>query len=214
MLIDSQTQTVLAQMGLKEFIPELNQFLNLLWEANKTLNLVGRQQSEERLSQLHLLDCLLPWPRFKDLKSIADIGSGGGFPGICWAIVSPGTEFLLIEKSPKKSKFLTYVIKQLKLDKRVRVINARAQDCSFSPQLIVSRAVAQAPLFLEMTQSLDNGQDLEWWLLKAKQESIEQELAELCALKWEWEIEPLVHPLQDVSRHLLRIKKRRLAASD
>lgn len=214
MLIDKKTQQVLIEMGLESSLATLDLFLQLLIEANKTLNLVGRQQSVERLCQLHLLDCLLPWPRFTSFKKIADIGPGGGFPGICWAIVSRETDFLLIEKSPKKSQFLTYVVQELKLDKRVTVVNARVQDCSFAPELIVSRAVAQAGLFLEMTAALDQGQNPQWWLLKALKESIEQELQHLDPSVWSWDIEPLHHPLQDVSRHLMRIKKRGPNASD
>lgn len=213
MLIDKPTQQALVSLGLEAFLTPLNTYLTLLWEANQKLNLVGRQQSTERLSQLHLLDCLLPWPEFGSYSSIADIGTGGGFPGICWAIVCPDTEFLLIEKSPKKCQFLTYVIQELKLGKRVQLVNSRVQDCSFAPQLIVSRAVTQTAPFLEITSALDKGQDLVWWLLKARRASIDAELTALDSRRWQWRIKPLLHPTQDVERHLLQIEKRRQGAS-
>jgi 16S rRNA (guanine527-N7)-methyltransferase len=210
MLIDVVTQRALEEMGLGPKIQTLDKYMAMLVDANKTLNLVGRQQSLERISQLHLLDSLLPWPLFKSVTPIVDVGTGGGFPGICWAIVCEDEEFLLIEKSPKKCQFLTYVIQQLKLERRVRVINARVEDCVFPAALIVSRAVTQAASFLEMTKNLSHDEDLAWWLLKARQESIQQELESLDDNLWSWEVLPLKHPVQDVSRHLVQIKKRRL----
>lgn len=208
MLIDSATEQALIDMGLASSLPPLQKFMGLLWEGNQRLNLVGRQQSVERISQMHLLDSLLPWPRFSSFASIADIGPGGGFPGVCWAIVCPGTKFLLIEKSPKKCQFLTYVIQELKLGKRVQVVNARVEDCSFAPELIVSRAVTQADKFLQITAPLDAGQNPQWWLLKARKESIDAELKALDPQVWQWQVAPLNHPIQDVERHLLQIEKR------
>jgi len=102
----------------------------------------------------HLLDSL----SIHDLlegDTIADIGSGGGTPGIPLAIAFPKKQFLLIESKQKKAAFLVEAVNQLKL-KNVRVINKRAEEAAATkaPETIVSRALGSLDYFIEVAGHL------------------------------------------------------------
>ena len=87
----------------------------------------------------HVLDsmsCLL-LPEVKEARVIADVGSGGGLPGVPLAISLPDTSFDLIESTGKKATFLKHAVEQLGLS-NVEVINARVEDVARDP---VRRAV-------------------------------------------------------------------------
>ena len=88
-------------------------------------------------------------------ETIADIGSGGGTPGIPLAIAFPEKKFLLVESKQKKAAFLVGAVKQLKL-KNVRVINKRAEEVAATraPETIISRALGSLDYFIDVAGHL------------------------------------------------------------
>ena len=91
-------------------------------------NVIGTRVFEEILHR-HVLDslsCLLFAPLF-EARRVADVGSGGGLPGVPLAIVLPGAEVTLLEATGKKAAFLRYVSEELELA-NVRVENARVEE--------------------------------------------------------------------------------------
>lgn len=91
-------------------------------------NVIGTRDFEEILNR-HVLDslsCLLCAPLF-EARKVADIGSGGGLPGVPLAIVLPGAEVTLLEATGKKATFLRYVSEQLELT-NVRVADVRVEE--------------------------------------------------------------------------------------
>ena len=83
----------------------------------------------EEILQRHVLDslsCLLFAPLY-EASRVADIGSGGGLPGIPLAVMLPGTEVTLLEATGKKTAFLRYASEELGLP-NVRVVNARVEE--------------------------------------------------------------------------------------
>ena len=111
----------------RETIIDLKKFEELLINANKTLNLIGKSTIKE-IWYRHILDSfqVIDFISKNDSKLI-DIGSGAGFPGIVLAMVAKDRKLplkvTLIEKSPKKSKFLETTISKLKLDVEVSCKN-------------------------------------------------------------------------------------------
>ena len=102
-------------------------YARLLSEYDRA-NVVGTRGFDEVLRR-HVLDslsCLL-FSGFTGAKRVADVGSGGGLPGIPLAIVLPQVEVTLFESVGKKVEFLRYVIAELRLD-RVRVMNERVEE--------------------------------------------------------------------------------------
>ncbi len=206
-ILDRQTEGFCQKIGLSaKTIAQIEKYLKLLRSANEHCNLIGRGQDDQRLCHYHVIDCLLPLPILPDsAKTIYDIGSGAGFPGLLWAIACPDRLFYLVEKSPKKSLFLTETISALQL-KNTQVITKRSDAVTGRASLIVSRAMGSTKDLLEQTQQLAD-QDTQWWFLKALRSSIDEELSVVDATQWSVKVLPLVHPTQDVSRHLVCVTK-------
>ncbi len=99
-----------------------------LLSRHEKANVIGTRDFGEIL-QRHVLDslsCLLFGPLY-EAKRVADIGSGGGLPGIPLAVMLPGAEVTLFEATGKKTAFLRYVSEELGLV-NVRVVNARVEE--------------------------------------------------------------------------------------
>ena len=75
------------------------------------------------------------------VKSIIDIGSGAGLPGIVLAIMNPSTHVILVEPMQRRTDFLNDVKKQLNLE-NVEIIRGRAENQKIQAQVVTSRAVA------------------------------------------------------------------------
>ncbi len=124
---------------------DLQQFSLLLWEANQQFNLMGPSAATDWLSR-HLLDAVPLLPFFTARAQVADLGSGGGVPGLVLAILShPPQTIHLIESTIKKARFLEAVVAQLALQDRVRVFPLRAEQLGSEGKnaydLVVSRAL-------------------------------------------------------------------------
>ena len=128
-------------------------YLKLLLETNQEYNLTSITDTKEATIK-HLLDSLSVYQLLEG-ETIADIGSGGGTPGIPLAIAFPKKKFLLVESKQKKAAFLVGVVKQLKL-KNVRVINKRAEEVTATraPETIISRALGSLDYFIDVAGHL------------------------------------------------------------
>jgi 16S rRNA (guanine527-N7)-methyltransferase len=108
-------------------IGHLQEYAQLL-ASYDLANVIGTREVERILID-HVLDslsCYLlePLPR---ARRLADVGSGGGLPGIPIKIVSPETAVTLVESTGKKARFLRYAVDALSL-KGVEVANTRVED--------------------------------------------------------------------------------------
>src|SRR5688572_8478058 len=124
----------------------LSLYLDLLLEANRTMNLtriVDRASAEVH----HVGDALTLLPLLPaGAIRLADVGSGGGVPGIPLAVARPDARVMLIESTKKKAAFLKDAVAQLKLE-NVSVSEWRAEDVGHSNSretfdVAVARAVA------------------------------------------------------------------------
>ena len=203
---DRAFEEACSNLGLQNKQPLFKKYLDLLMDYNQRVNLVGRQQSLDRLYHHHLLDCLLPIPLLNTKLTVCDVGTGAGFPGLCWALACDELQITLVEKIQKKAIFLTAVVEELKLSHRVTVLSDRVELVSLKADLITCRAVTQIAEFMKLTQHLGH-KNSEWWLLKAKEETIQLELADLNTQRWSVNVVPLHHPTQDVTRNLVQITR-------
>ena len=125
----------------------LSRYLDLLLQANEKMNLT--RITERAAAELnHIADALtlLPFIPIGSLK-VADVGSGGGVPGIPLAIARPDLQFTLIESTKKKAAFLRDTIHSLKLE-NVKVIDQRAEEVGHTDlrktfDVVIARAVGQ-----------------------------------------------------------------------
>ncbi len=126
-----------------ELVLKINKYYSLLIEENKKVNLTRIIDKTEFLVK-HILDSVLPFFKNPDLiqsKSILDIGSGAGFPGIVIALFFPSVEVILTESIGKKARFLTLVKDELNLT-NLKVINDRVENINgVLVDLVTARAV-------------------------------------------------------------------------
>lgn len=180
---------------------ELLQYLALLARWNKVYNLTAVREQEDMVT-LHLLDSLSVLPYIK-YKSLLDVGSGGGLPGIVLAICLPEVEVTTIDAVQKKAIFMRQVKGELGLD-NLNVVHARVER--FEPkqpfEAVISRAFSEINVFMALTQHLLIERGV-WLAMKGL--SPEEELDGLGVKQFE------VHPLSvaglDAERHLAVIEK-------
>lgn len=136
----------------KAQIEQFHQYSLLLQEWNKKMNLTTIID-DEAIVEKHFFDCLIPAKSqyFKG-KTILDIGTGAGFPGMVFAIAFPDKKVVLVDATNKKCVFLNAVIQELGL-KNVVVINKRAEDLNDRDHfdIVTARAVTSLPSLLEIT---------------------------------------------------------------
>jgi len=193
----------LVELGLhvsNAQISQLLQFLQLLQRWNKVINLTSVDRMDEMLTK-HFLDSLSV-AGYIHGQRIADVGSGGGLPGIPLAIACPGSRFTLIDSVAKKTRFLRQVVTELGLS-NVEVVHARAEK--FHPDMkfdqIISRAFSGLTEFIGLTEHLLAEQG-EWLAMKGKYP--DDELAALDT-KMAYTVHPLSIPGLDADRHLIQI---------
>ena len=138
----------------RETISSLKKYEKALILANKGLNLVGKSTINEIWTR-HFLDSVQVIDFIdKNDKTLIDIGSGAGFPGLVLAIVLKDRKFpikvKLIEKSPKKIKFLKDLITDLKLDVELINQNVFENSKNLSEDVLVARAFKPLRVILEL----------------------------------------------------------------
>lgn len=127
-------------------------YLALLKEWNVMFNLTAITD-EEKIIEKHFLDSLLPlkYVSIKE-KSLIDIGSGAGFPGVVLAIANPQANIVLLEPNNKKARFLQTVKDNLHLD-NVTIVVGRAETQNTLREefdFAIARAVKQLNILLEL----------------------------------------------------------------
>ena len=138
----------------RETITSLERYEELLIEANKNLNLIGNSTINQIWIR-HFLDSFQVIDFIKENdKTLVDIGSGAGFPGIVLSIVAQERKIpikiKLIEKSPKKIKFLKKVIEKLRLNVEAVNINVFDTQNKFIEDVFVVRAFKPLRIILEL----------------------------------------------------------------
>ena len=130
----------------------LDRYYQILKEENSKYNLT-RIIEEEEVYLKHFYDSLTITKVVNiDNRSICDLGSGAGFPGLVLAICFPNAKLTLIEANGKKCHFLNIVKESLNLD-NVTIINTRVEDYSKKNRevfdIVTARAVAPLKHLLE-----------------------------------------------------------------
>lgn len=148
----------LRELGLDESRAEtLERFAALLLKKNEVMNLTAITEPEA-VAQLHLLDSAA-LTRFVDLsgKTVVDVGTGAGFPGMPLRILKDDFDLTLLDSLGKRIAWLDEVCGTLGL-KRVECVHARAEEFAAghreSYDLAVSRAVAQLNVLCELALPL------------------------------------------------------------
>jgi 16S rRNA (guanine527-N7)-methyltransferase len=126
----------------RETIEKLNKYKVFLLNSNKLLNLIGKT-TENHIFSRHFTDSGQIYDLIEDKSEIIDLGSGAGFPGVIIKILMNNNKIdgniMLIEKSPKKCKFLQNLSDKLGLT--IKIVNLRVENFKFNKiSTVVSRA--------------------------------------------------------------------------
>ena len=140
-----------TELQYEQFI----KYMRLLQEWNEKINLTAITEDEEVVKK-HFIDCIKAFKseQIKSAKTIIDVGTGAGFPGLPIAIMNPNVEVTLLDSLNKRINFLNLVVRELGL-KNVKTIHSRAEDGARKPELrekfdvATSRAVANMAVLSE-----------------------------------------------------------------
>ena len=127
-MMEAHLRKGLVELGLgDDAAPSLLRFGELLLEKNKVMNLTAITDPEDVVS-LHFLDsaALLTLADLKD-KTVVDVGTGAGFPGMPLKILEPSIRMTLLDSLGKRITFLQEVCDELGLQ-NVQCVHARAEE--------------------------------------------------------------------------------------
>ena len=144
----------LSELGLDASKAEtLARFADLMLQKNEVMNLT-RITEPTAVAQLHLLDSamLLMFADFRG-KTVADVGTGAGFPGMPLRILEPDFDLTLLDSLGKRVDWLKETCETLDL-KRVACVHTRAEEFAADKResfdLVTSRAVANLQILAEL----------------------------------------------------------------
>ncbi|CAM5296142.1 16S rRNA (guanine(527)-N(7))-methyltransferase RsmG [Thauera mechernichensis] len=207
----AQLSDGVAALGLalpQETVDRLLAFGELLLKWNKVYNLTAIRSPQEVITH-HLLDSLAVLPHLERVSRLADIGSGGGLPGVALAIVRPGLVVSSIETVGKKASFQQQAKIELGLgnfsvlNKRVEQVQAQGLPGG-AAEGVISRAFSSLADFVNLSgHLLAEGGAL--YAMKGAHPA-----DEIAALPAGWvvaETHALMVPGLDAERHLLVIRR-------
>jgi len=153
----------------------------------------------------HFIDSIVVLPYILPYKTVLDIGSGGGFPGLPLKIVRPDLEMTLIDGSRKKISFINHIIRTLGLQ-QVKAFHIRAEELAMQPSVpavyhvILSRAFSDMAGFIEKARPLmaKGGK-----LIAFRGITTEKDLQSLDAVSLAYEIHPYRLPYLKAERSLV-----------
>lgn len=117
-------ESVLKEVNDNE--EKLRHYVSLLSAANQNARLTGPSDSET-LWNLHIMDCAFALPLLPQEGRIIDVGTGGGLPGLVWAICRPELKVTLLDSITRKCVQVEKISQALGL-KNVTVVCARSED--------------------------------------------------------------------------------------
>ena len=141
-----------------EMLNQLEKYYEMLIEYNKVMNLTGITEKDEVYLK-HFYDSLTlnKIINLNEVKSLCDLGSGAGFPGIVLKIVFPQIEITLVDSLNKRINFLNEVIKKLGL-KKIQTVSTRIEEYAVlheeEYEIVTARAVAPLNILLELGSNL------------------------------------------------------------
>ena len=145
-----------ATLGVTLTATDAARLMRLLEELqrwNRTYNLTAIRDPEKMLTH-HLLDSLSVQADLHG-TTVADVGTGAGFPGLPLAVVNPDRRFTLIDASGKKVRFVEHAARELGLT-NVNAIHGRVEELDVTEPFdtVVARAFAALPEFVREVANL------------------------------------------------------------
>jgi len=184
-------------------LPErLGAFVADLLKWNKVYNLTAIREAEQIIPQ-HIFDSLSVHPYIVG-KTIVDVGTGGGFPGIPLAMVMPDRQFTLLDSNGKKTRFLQQMIINHRLTNCVAV-QSRAESHAAQFDVVICRAFAALNEIVTQAGHLVAAEGQ----LLAMKGQLQDDFASLPDTFTVKEVHKLVVPGLNADRHLVALQRSR-----
>jgi len=187
---------------------QLVRYLDLLRHWNGTYNLTAVRDPMAMLSQ-HLVDCMAAvpamqrWMGDRESARVLDVGSGGGLPGLVWAVLMPKLQVHCVDAVGKKAAFIRQAAGELGLP--VKAHHARVESLSVPAfELITSRAFSSLADFTRLTRP-QLSSDGVWLAMKGQRPDDEIEMVDP-AIASVFHVEPLAVPGLDAERCLVWLR--------
>jgi 16S rRNA (guanine527-N7)-methyltransferase len=188
------------ELRLPDDAPDkLQAYLALLAKWNRVYNLTAIRDPAQMVTH-HLLDSLSVLPHLGNVQTLADVGSGGGLPGLILAISRPDLQIASVEASQKKAAFQQQAKMELGLT-NVSIHCARIEVFTGSFDGVISRAFAELADFTRLAGHLTRR------LLAMKGAHPQAEMERLPAGWQVTESVPLTVPGLAAERHLIVLEK-------
>lgn len=191
----------------KEQEEKLNMFYKLLIEWNEKINLTRITSYEDMLLK-HFYDSLTLYKviNLNEVKSMCDVGTGAGFPGIVIKIVFPNIEVTLIDSLQKRVNYLNDIINKLNLEK-IKAIHVRGEDYKGQFDLVTSRAVANIEKLVGYTMHLVSKDGVFVAMKGDIDKELDKPISEKISRKYKiTKIEKFVLPIEESKRSLVVIE--------
>ena len=138
MVITSEQESIdfLKKNSTEEQFQKLSLYQSLLLEDNQHTNLISRNTVNE-IFYRHILDSFQLLQYIDPKKTVLDIGTGAGFPGLVLAIM--GIQTSMIDSNNKKVKFVRKIIDVLGME--AQIYHKRIEDCNIRTDILTARAL-------------------------------------------------------------------------
>lgn len=196
-------------------VEQFMKYKTLLQEWNQKMNLTAITEDREVITK-HFLDCMTinKALNMSEQKTVIDIGTGAGFPGLVIKIAFPHLKVTLVDALKKRLTFLETVINELGLTD-IECVHSRAEDLGKNKQyregfdICASRAVANLAVLSEYTLPFVK---VDGYLIALKGQKLDEELEQgQKAIKiLGGQLEEVVHtgvPFTDLDHKIAKIKK-------
>ena len=182
---------------------KLIDYLALVQKWNRVYNLTAVRDTDDMLTH-HLFDSLAVVPHIDTEKTLLDVGSGAGLPGIPIALALPQTQVTLLDSNQKKAAFLNQAVIELQLG-NVNVVCERVEK--YQPKQLFSLVVSRAfSALVEYVAAAGRLVAPEGTLLAMKGMRPQEEMAQLTDRYQISRILPLAVPGLNAERHLIFLK--------
>lgn len=212
---EAELRAGLQALGLSlddQQVGRLLDYMALIQKWNKVYNLTSVRDPAEMLTH-HLLDSLAAVPPLQRHlaglgqqdgagRKLLDVGSGGGLPGVVFAICCPALSVSCVDTVAKKAAFVQQVAAELRLG-NLRGVHARVENLSGPFDVVSCRAFASLPDFVSWSQAA-LGEGSVWLAMKAKHPV--DELAALPAAVQVFHVEQLKVPGLEAERCIIWMK--------
>jgi 16S rRNA (guanine527-N7)-methyltransferase len=121
--------------------PLINRYVDILQSTAVEWGVIGPREAD-RLWDRHILNSAALSQLIELDRTVADVGSGAGLPGIPLALLRPDIHMTLLEPLLRRFTFLTETVETLGMTSRVEVVRSRAEDHHQTYQVVVARALA------------------------------------------------------------------------